>query len=165
MVVGMYRAYVEATEDSIYFIKLGTEIKQAYIVKYKEQCEGMTLKFLDNNGMYRFISCNKFYETKTSPKLLGIVNNFVISLSDFGKTKNVGYTSDKIYSLVYESQNDYDLDLIKDLYISPMVYLLIGEIWVAVDIKGDNINKTRKKSIRTINLEATIKDINTITLL
>jgi hypothetical protein len=125
----------------------------------------MSLKYIDRNGLYRHFALSSNYEIRVNPQLVGTVNNFGVNLDSVGSTKNIGYKSDKIFGLVAESVNCEELELLKDIYTSPRVYLKVNGKWLLVDIKGDNINKTYKGILRTIRLEATIKATNNITML
>jgi hypothetical protein len=162
----IYRILVNATTDKIFIIKNGSEILSTYIVKAIPYCEWATsLKYLDKNGFYRFFPFNKYFEGKTNPKLIGNINSFATSLLSEGETRNVGYKSDYVISLVAENVTREQLSLLSDIYTSPRVYIKLYDNWVLCDIKGDNITHTRKNISRNITIEATIKDINTITML
>lgn len=139
----------------------------------KEFCTGSKLiKFLDKKGQYRFLPCNKFYQTLDNPTLIGKTNELITSiLSDQTNSKSIGYRNDRVLSLVSCDLNETELTFTSDIYSSPRVYLYIGtgddaKDWLQVTVlSSDNIVKRRKLNFGVINFSVQLPENFTIKMI
>lgn len=131
------------------------------------------IKFLDKNGKYRFRSFLPNWKRTNTPTLIGYVENFVTSLkSSQSRTNVIGYTNKRKISLTAEHITDYELEILEDMYISPCVYLYVGNDfstdldsdWVKVKLTGDGIGRSSSKGLHKISVEIELPETYTIQL-
>lgn len=171
--IGYYRYKTIADEEKIVnFTKDGILAGTKTIIPI-EVCEGSKiLKYLDRSGQYRFYPFNKFWESKDKPKLLGKASKIIESvLNSQSSESNIGYKNDRTISLVAENVSQDELTLLSDIYTSPRVLLYIGTTtdekkdWIEVDVKGDNINRLRKRKFTKVNIDITLPKWYSISML
>lgn len=176
--VGYYRYKVndltKGQEKKIYFFRNTTLIKTVTF-SIRSFCSTQKLiKYLDRQGQYKFYAFNKFYEIKNNPRLLGKTNEVITSiLTAQTNSKSLGFKDEKTISLVAEDVSESDLTLLEDLFISPRVYLYIGDgisdtasDWLQVDIKPQSQPIRRKKaSSGKINIDIALPEQFSITML
>jgi len=127
-------------------------------VKIVDECsEGRYLKWLDNDGYYRFYPFNKFYETQLSAELIGTANKFITNiLTDQTNRENIGSDVDKIESLTATNVDSEALDIFSSIYASPRVLARISnDKWVQVTLTGDGISRRRKSTGGKIDIQIT----------
>lgn len=143
-------------------------------IRVKEFCTGsLYLKYLDKNGQYRFFICNKYYEKRDTPKLIGSTDKTINELITAQSNKrNVGYTNERIINAYAEGIPQDELDKLADMYTSPRVYLYIGtstdelKDWLLVTVKEKtNPLKKKKGSFYSIDLEIALPETYTIRML
>lgn len=173
--VGIYRYKIGSVPSSgatITFKVGGVDIKVC-TVQNIASCYGRILKYLNRDGQYRLFPFNQYYEENETPKQIGKVNTIVKSiLTSQAESKNAGYKSERKILLKADGITSDQLDVLKDLYTSPRVYLYIGSgtdlasDWLLVTVKVDkNIRKERKGNFTTINVEVQLPEIYSITML
>ena len=163
-VIGFYRYKVKPNTNQDVNLYINGILSGTKTIEIKDFCEGSKrIKFLNKDGQYRFVVFNKYYEINDKPKEIGKVNNIITSLlSSQTAEKSVGYKNERKLDLVSESISQDELNVFKDLWTSPRVYLYIGDgltdeisDWVEVTIQTKNpITKIPKGSYTDIKLSA-----------
>lgn len=174
--LGFYRyklASVAAKGNTVKF-KLNGVVDKTCTILPITTCTGKRiLKYLNRDGQYRFYPFLSYYEESDKPKEIGKVSNIITSiLNSKSDTRSVGYKSDRILNLKSEPIPTDQLELLKDIYTSPRVYLYIGttndteDDWILVDVKaGKSIRKEAKAKFTTLDLEVTLPETYSITML
>lgn len=174
--IGYYKYKLASVPDTgavITFEVGGTGTKTCTIVP-QNLCTGKRiLKYLNRDGQYRFYAFSKYYEEEDKPREIGMVNNIVTSiLNSKAASKSVGYKSDRIIRLVSEPVSTTDLELLRDIYTSPRVYLYVGSTtdteddWVLVSVRANkSIRKEAKAKFSQIDIEVTLPETYSITML
>lgn len=171
--VGYYRYKVNPSDSVDVKMYIDNVLTSTKSIIVKDVCEGFRLlKYLDRDGQYRFYPFNKFWESKDKPKLLGKVSKIIESVLDSQSSENnVGYKNDRTIALVAENVSQDELTLLSDIYTSPRVLLYIGTTtdekkdWIEVDVKGDNINRLRKRKFTKVNIDITLPEWYSISML
>ena len=134
-----------------------------HTVKASETCEGWRqLKWLDDNGQYRFFSFLELYSIKDNSKSIGETNNFITSLlSSQSDTKNIGQTTERSIILRAVNVSSEERQILSSLGNSPRIYLYVGDFtkdeavdYILVNVKTDGIAKKEKP--RAGNFEVTV---------
>lgn len=133
----------------------GEEFSHNY--KVRDFCNSdLLLKFLDNDGQYRFLGLSSYYQKSVSPQKIGDVDRIVTSLqTDKGDKRRIGYNTSVIITGSIDSLSESELLATADLFSSNDVELRIGAKWVQVFVQGDGIIKPGKGKFKdlTVNLE------------
>ena len=171
--IGFYRWKVEnAVSEPITLYINNVAASTKYIVA-KDVCNGFKLlKFMDNNGHFRFYPFVPMTQIIDKPKQIGTVNNIVASLIDSNSDKrNVGYTNERTIKLAAKNVSADELEKLSDIYTSPRVYLYTGDLskfkqtdWIEVTVSGDNVVQRAKRNFGTIELTVTLPEHHTITM-
>jgi len=164
--VGYYRYKTTADELKIINFSKDGVLAGTKTVSPIDICEGFRiLKYLDSNGQYRFYPFNKYWESKDKPTLLGKSSKIIESiLNSQSSESNIGYKNDRTISLVAESVSQDQLTLLSEIYTSSRVYLYIGTTedeakdWLEVDIKGDNLNRLRKRKFTKVSIDVILPE-------
>ncbi len=151
--VGYYRIKVATGDQKRTFslIKNGEVVASKDVIPFETCDNGIILKYIDNNGQYRFLSLNSRYETQDNPELIGKADKSVLSLLDSGgATRDIGFKNNPVVSasVVVTSEN---LAKITSMYSSPRVLMYVGSgadtpadwVFVSLDISNP-ITKIRK---------------------
>ena len=173
---GYYRLKVDDLDtDTVYQLKEGSTVIASKTVRVKPFCTNYRyLKYLDRNGQYRFYPFNDRWETKDSAKKIGKINQLITNLlTDQGDSKNVGYTSERKITMVADDVVADELEILSDIYVSPRVYLEIGDgttdiakDWVRVDVTGNNaVSRIKKGTTTKVTITVTLPDRYNITML
>lgn len=175
--IGYYRYKIDNLPEGvteISFYKNGN-LAVTHTVDIKGWCtERKILKYIDKNGQYRFYPFNARWESKDKPKLLGKANKFITSiLTDQTNEKNIGYKNERKISLVADNVSNSELESLQDIWLSPRVYLFIGELnddnekdWIEVIVSSkDTISKRRKLTNGKMNIDIILPEWFTITML
>lgn len=150
-------------------------IEVTHIVDVRKWEDGQKLiKYLDRNGQYRYYIFNCRYETRDKPKLIGTANKTVLSiLSSQSDSDNIGYKNERSISLVADNVSDEDLEYLQDIWVSPRVYLHIGETnedtdqyWLQVTVSNsDSVAKRRRLNFGKLNLEITLPEWHAVKMI
>lgn len=159
--VGYYRYKFKPSESQDVPFYVDDILISTKSVVVKEVCEGFRLlKYLDRDAQYRVYPFNKFWESSDKPKLLGKSSKIIESvLNSQSSESNIGYKNDRTISLVAESVSQEELTILSDIYTSPRVYLYVGTTtdeakdWVEVEVKGDNLNRLRKRKFTKVSID------------
>ena len=176
MAVGYYR-YKDNTFslglNEVYFRKGGIQIGPMQVYISPKCDEDKILKYLDRNGQYRFHSFNRFWQLNHDPSNIGSINKSITSLiTDRTDRNNIGYRDDRTLRLVDENVTAEELEILSDIFISPRVFLYIGQNnsdlatdYIEVTVRGDNIIRNRKNKFTRVDLEVKLPQTYTITML
>ena len=174
--IGYYRyklVSVSETGNTVTFKVGGVDTKVCTIIPQK-LCDGKRiLKYLNRNAQYRFYAFINYYEEVDQPREIGRVGNMITSiLTSKASTKSVGYKSDRELRLKSDHVSTTDLEMLRDIYTSPRVYLYVGNgtdtesDWVLVTIKANkSIRKEAKNKFSQIDIDVTLPETYTITML
>lgn len=150
----------------------GTTYKKTVIVK--PFCdESKYLKYIDNNGYYRFYPFNKFFEIKGSAKAIGTINKIVENIKYSQSTENqIGYENTVTVELTAEGLTFEELTILSAIYESPRVYYYIGsgadelKDWLEVTVKSkDGLYRKKKGNCYNVELTITLPERQTIKML
>lgn len=142
--VGYYRYKITPIADRTAKIYINGVATPEKIVKVLPWCDGnKRIKFLNKNGQYRFAAFNRFHESSDKPKEIGQVNKIITSLlHSQSETNSVGMNTTRTLNLVADDVSSDQLEILKDLWLSPRVYLYIGN--GTTDLESDYILVTAK---------------------
>lgn len=174
--VGYYRYKTNSLplgDNEISFVKDGIVVSTKIITVYNRCDDDKILKFLDKNGQYRFYNFNNRWQSRHKPSNIGSVNKFVTSLiTDRTDKNNIGYKDERVLSLVADSVSDDELEILSDIFVSPRVLLYIGDgstslntDYIEVTVKGDGVIRNRKNKFTRIDLQVTLPQTYTVTML
>lgn len=173
---GFYRyklTSVSASGNIVQF-KLNGVIDKTCNITPINLCNGKRiLKYLNRDGQYRFFPFISNYEELDKPSEIGKTSNIISSiLHSKSDTRSVGYKSERTLNLKSEPIPTSQLDILKDIYTSPRVYLYVGkntdndEDWILVSIKASkSIRKEPKAKFTTLEVEVTLPETYAITML
>jgi hypothetical protein len=174
--LGFYRyklASVSAAGNTVQF-KLNGVIDKTCTITPVNLCTGKRiLKYLNRDGQYRFFPFISNYEELDKPKEIGKTLNIIASiLSSKSDTKSVGYKSDRTINLKSDPISTAQLEILRDIYTSPRVYLYVGTTtdtesdWVLVSVQASkSIRKEPKAKFTTLEIEVTLPETYAITML
>ena len=140
----------------------------------RDTCTGWRqLKWIDQNGQYRFSSFLDLYTIKDNPKPIGKTSNFITSLFDSQTdAKNIGQTNDRTLTLRAINVTAEEREILSSIFTSPKVFLYVGDFtkdeksdYVLVDVKGDNVVRFEKSKPSKVDLTVTLPKHYTITQL
>ena len=152
--------------------------KEIYLTDFDYKCD-LLIKYLDQNGEYRFWVFNKFFEVQDNSKNLGFVNNFyATSENATAENLSLGQSTIRTYN-AFTNVPEIWLNEFSDIYTSPRIYLLRynGETmqdntdfdscgsWLQVTAKTEGIRKKRKGGNLNANITFTLPEISNITML
>ena len=129
----------------------------------RETCTGWRqLKWLDDNGQYRFFAFLELYSIKDTSKSIGKTSNFIDSLmSTQSDTKNIGQSTDRNLILRAINVTSEERAILSSLGSSPRVFLYVGDFtkdekvdYVQVEVKTDGVALKEKQ--RPSNFEVTV---------
>ena len=176
MSIGYYRYKLipsQEGETEIKFYKNGSLDLTCKVIT-KETCGAYKiLKYLDQDGKYRFYPFNQFWTSQDSPKQIGSINKTIESiLTSQSDSRNIGYNNSRTITLVADSVSNEEMEILSSLFLSPSVYLYNGsggdddfdKSWLMVTVKGDGIIKQTKKNSRKVTVEVTLPEFYTQTL-
>lgn len=168
--VGFYRLKVLADTQKDVSVYINTEEFTKTVVPI-DTCPGFRLlKYLDRNGQYRFYPFSNFYSIKDNPEKIGSASKLLTSiLTDKTNKQNVGYRNERVLQLTADV-SETELEKLQDIYVSPRVYLYVGENnsdldkdWIEVEAKAnDAIVRRSKGGFGSINLTVTLPEHFTI---
>lgn len=175
--IGYYRSKYDnltaGTTSKAWYIN-GTVAKLCTVI-VKEFCTNDILcKYLNTKGQYRFIKFNKYYAENYNPKQIGSIQNIVSDIWNAQTDNlNIGVTNNRVLTLTNDDVSATEMEIFKDILVSPRVYLHIGtgtndskSDWLQVTITG---GQTRvnfgKKSYGELQITVTLPKYNTITML
>lgn len=173
--VGYYRVKLtdlSVGDHTVWFYKNGAKAGSV-IVRIKEFCEDSKyLKYIDRYGRYRFFQFNNRWQLTDKSTSIGSVNKLVTSLlTDQSSSENIGYRKTRTLSLTASAVAKDELEILQDVYSSPVVYLYIGKNqsddykdWLRVTVTGDGIGRSRTLNFKTVNVEVTLPEQFTQTL-
>jgi len=132
-------------------------------IKARETCTGWRqLKWLDENGQYRFFAFSELYQIKNNSKSLGLASSFITSLFDSqSESKNIGQSNEQILILRAVNVTSEERLILSSLATSPRIYLYTGDFtkdeksdYVLVTVKTDGVIRNEKQ--RPNNFEVTV---------
>lgn len=174
--IGYYRyKTIPLTEGltEVKFYKNGALDLTCKIIAKKMCGDYKILKYLDKDGKYRFFPFNQYYSKQDAPKQIGSVNKIIESiLYSQSDSNNVGYTNARTLTLIAENVSTDEMTILSDLFLSPSVYLYIGDggnndeltDWLMVTVKGDGILKSGKSKNRKVTVEVSLPEFYSQTL-
>lgn len=174
--IGYYRyklASVAAAGNTITFKVGGVDTKVCTVIP-QSLCDGKRiLKYLNRDGKYCFYAFSKYYEENDKPREIGTVSNIITSiLNSKAASKSVGYKSERSLLLKSDPIPTNELEMLRDIYTSPRVYLYIGTTtdtendWLLVAVKaGKPIRKESKAKFTTLDIEVTLPETYSITMI
>lgn len=138
-----------------------------HTIKVRDFCEGdVLIKYADRNGQYRFMPFSKYYSVKNTPKEIGSINEFILSLaSDEGDKKTVGYKNRKTLTLSVSQLNIQERATIADIFVSSDVLVRLGNKWIRCTVKGDNLSKLPKNKFSDFSITIELPQSYNITKL
>jgi hypothetical protein len=170
--IGYYRYKIsdsfEGTQ-TVNFFKNGALAHTATIEARKFCTNYKLLKYLDSSGRYRFFPFNDKWLQVDKPTQIGSSNNFITSiLNSQAAQKNIGYRNERRLTLVAESVSQAELDKLTDIFISPRIYLMIGDTdilqnWILVTVSGDGVGRPKKNNFKKVLLEITLPEYYAVT--
>jgi hypothetical protein len=172
--IGYYRYKVSDAiegEQTVKFFKSGALLKTCTIIAKKFCLNYRLIKYLDSNGQYRFFPFNNRWQQTDKPTLIGKVNKFVTSILDSqSEAANIGYKNERRISLVAEQVSLEELEKLQDIFVSPRVYLYVGQHgydriqdWIQVSITGDGIGRPRKTNFKKFAIDVILPEYYAIT--
>jgi hypothetical protein len=175
--VGLYRYKVDNLvegETTINLYKNGS-LAVIHNIIVKSFCESQKLvKYLDNNGQYRFYSFNSRWESSDKVKLLGKANKLITSiLTSQSNERIIGYKNERTLNLTADNVSSDELLLLQYIWTSPRVYLHVGEYnsdedsdWLLVTVSGgDKTVKRRKLENAKFNIELLLPEWFSVSML
>lgn len=182
----LFRYKISNLKEGVYSIKFANTlgIFQDNIVKILPFCEGENLesdrykftgskliKYLDNNGIYRFYPFNDKWEQVDTATSIGTTNKFYNSIyTAQSNIANHGYTSERKIHLTADNVSDNALDKLADILISQKVYLHIGQTnsdevqdWLEVTVESDGLTRRRKNKFGKFAITITLPERFNIT--
>jgi hypothetical protein len=171
--IGFYRIKLIADTDKEVILFVNGIPVSTKNVRAMSTCEGdLIIKYLDRNGHYRFFPFNKFYETSDNLEKIGSAEKFLVDiLTDQSNQNNIGYRNNRIIQARADVTNE-ELDILKDLYPSPRVYLYIGtgtdlaSDWLEVEITSFNpIIRRRKANYGRVDISIKLPKHYTVNML
>jgi hypothetical protein len=174
--IGYYRykvASVGVNGSTVVFSVNGNPAKTVTITPVQICTGARILKYLNRDGQYRFFPFSNYYEELDIPTEIGKTNKLITSiLTAKSSNSSIGYKSDRVVNLYSEPVSETQLEILKDIYTSPRVYLYIGtgndndSDWIEVTIKADrHIRKEAKKKFSRICIEVKLPETYSITML
>lgn len=174
--IGFYRYKVDsvsANGNTIEFKVGGTTVKTCTILPINLCAGRKILKYLNRNGQYRFFPFINQYEELDKPKEIGKVSNMITSiLNSKSDTRSVGYKSDRILNLKSDPISTEQLEMLRDIYTSPRVYLYVGTStdlesdWILVTVNASkSIRKEPKAKFTSLEVEVKLPETYSITML
>lgn len=175
-IIGLYRykiASVSASGNTVVFKVGGTTTKTCTVIPINLCTGKRILKYLNRDGQYRFYPFTNVYDEIDQPKEIGKVSNLITSIVN-SKTnaKSVGYKSERTISLTSDPIPTEQLEMVRDIYNSPRVYLYVGSgtdtesDWILVTVKADkSIRREKKNKFTTLQLDVTLPQTYSITML
>jgi len=143
--IGIHKLKIDnATTDKVITFKVNGVDTKVVTVKVLNFCTGEKyVKFLSRNGFYKYWAFSKFAQKSINPTLIGKTNELITNLlTAQSNQKTVGYKSERIMILTNENISSEYLEYIKDLFVSPCVYLYAGsgadtaQDWLRVEIRS-----------------------------
>ena len=173
--IGFYRYKANVSQDSEVKLYINYALASTKQIVIKDWCEdNKRIKFLNRDGQYRFTSFNRFYEYADKPKQIGKVNKLITSLLDSqSDTDSVGVRNERMLYLTADDISEAELNIMKDLWTSPRVFLYVGDgitdvesDYVQVIIKAKNpVNNIPKGSYIDLRIEVKLPKHYTITMI
>lgn len=173
--VGYYRLKASYNQDTDVFVYINGEPTESKTVKVTECCDlDRRIKFINKDGQYRFLNFNRFWEGKDKAKELGKANKFVTSLLTSQTSQDsIGNKNERILNLRSDHVSAEELEIIKDMWTSPRIYLYVGDgttdlqsDWIQVTITPKNsITNIRKGSFTDIIIDVTLPEHYTINMI
>lgn len=174
--IGYYRYKLENLTKGVtnvtFYVNYAPFVTHKVIAR--ETCTGWRqLKWLDQNGQYRFFAFLDLYMVKDAPKQIGKTSNFITSLFDSQTdSNNIGYSNDRTLTLRAINVTAEERLMLSSIFTSPKVFLYTGDFtkdeksdYVEVDIKGDNIVRFEKSKPTKIDITVTLPKYYTQTKL
>ena len=174
--IGYYRYKLENLTKGItnvtFYVNYAPFVTHKVIAR--ETCTGWRqLKWIDENGQYRFFAFLDLYSIKDNPKPIGKTSNFITSLFDSQTdAKSVALTNDRTIILRAINVTAEERLMLSSIFTSPKVFLYTGDFtkdeksdYVQVEIKGDNIVRFEKSKPSKIDITVTLPKHYTITQL
>ena len=172
--VGYYRiklTNLSVGDHTIWFYKNGAKAGSVN-VRIKEFCENyIYIKYQDRYGRYRMFPLNERWESTVKATQIGTVNKLVTRLLDSQTSaKNIGYKNIRTISAVAKSVSAQELEILSEIYNSPLVYLYVGDgdddkkAWVQVTVKGDGKSRKRNLNFSKVTLEIELPEYYSQTL-
>jgi len=151
MDIGYYRVKLSNLPLGVNYVNFYADdiLLCTHKVIIKDFCEGdKYIKYLDSTGKYRFFPFNNKWESNYVPTQIGSSNKLVSNILTAQTNKSsLGYKVQKTISLTAENVEDYELDLLSDLIISPRIYMYVGPGIDLVNETGDNLQDWVEVSI------------------
>lgn len=173
--VGYYRYKKTFSADEAVSLYINDALVSSKNVVIKAFCDGgKRLKFLNRNGQYRFVGFNKFFEGTEAPQDIGQVNKIFSSIYNAQTNRdNIGKRNERTFTLVSEIVRQEELDIIKDMWTSPRVYLYVGDgttdnnrDWVQVTLENPNpIINIRQGDYVDVTVQITLPEFYTINMI
>ena len=115
--------------------------------------------------VYHLSTCELIRRLSHSNLITSILNSKT-------NAKSAGYKSDRTISLVSDPIPTEQLEMVRDIYNSPRVYLYVGSgtdtegDWILVTVKADkSIRREKKNKFTTLQLDVTLPQTYSITML
>ena len=174
--IGYYRYKLEGVTKGVtnitFFVNLAPYVTHKVLAR--ETCtEWKQLKWLDQDGQYRFFAFLDLHSIKDSPKQIGQTSQFITSLFDSqSDTKSIGQTNERSLTLRATNVTASERLILSSIFTSPRVYLYTGDFskdeksdYVLVDIKADNLVRNEKGKASQFDVTVTLPKYYTITAL
>lgn len=172
---GYYRLKVDdLTEDITFTLLIDSSPEATKDVIVKPTCsDDILVKYIDENGQYRFYLFNRFYEISDNSELIGKTNKFITDIFDTqSNIKNIGYKNERRYTLTADDVSSEELEKLSYIYSSPQVFLYIGsgsdlaKDWVLVTIENtEGLVRAKKDNFSEVIIDVILPEHFTLSLL
>jgi len=114
------------------------------------------VKYIDNNGFYRFYPFSARYQEKVDVKKIGTITDRL------GNEKNFGVSANRAIVASTAIEDKY-LSVVKWLFVSPVVQIKLGDTWYDAEIAdGSYVIRKGKGGIINIDIQFKLGELATI---
>lgn len=131
------------------------------------------LKFLANDGKYKFIQFDRIHTEDTTSENIGKVSKLNTSfISGQGSSYNIGYTGKRFINASVMLDNEA-YKTASDIFTSPRVYMQVNETdeltdndsnWLLVTVENEGGSFNTKKNSQRLSLRIELPEMQTITM-
>lgn len=145
---GFIRKKIEPDTLGLQELGFAIEYEQvAHNLNVRNWCDGdILVKYIDNDGQFRYFPFSKFYRTEVNSEEIGKINPLILSIKDQGSNQeSIGYKSNNRITLTAELINYNDREVLSFIYNSKLTYLIIDGKEIQVNVSsGDRLKRLEK---------------------
>lgn len=124
------------------------------------------LKYLDNDGQYRFIKVFGYYKQSAGVSVIGQTQVYISDLATVSPFRIIGQKSEAKAKGSTDWLNLDESKRFADLLVSPLIYMEYNGYWHVVSVSASNDDtKVGKNNLISYELTITLPTNNTITML